>query len=101
MKPPLVLALLAALAACGAPGPPRSTAVLGPDAARCQQQTDNDPAVKAVLVQAPSRSGDPVWQQQLADARRKAVNDCLVAAGVAVRGGVEPVARAHYGLGWY
>ncbi len=109
MKPSLalalVLALLAVLAGCGAPGPPPSAVAqrtaLGPQEARCQQQTDNDPAVKAVLVQAPLMSGDPAWQEQLAQARRKAVDTCLAAAGVAVRGGVQPISRAHYGLGWY
>ena len=57
--------------------------------------------MKAVLVKAPAWSSDPQWQEQLAMARHKAVNDCLVAAGLAPRGGVQPLNRAHYGFGWY
>jgi hypothetical protein len=91
----LALALLAVLAACSA-APPANTAQ-----ARCQQQADNDPAVEAILVEAPAWGADPQWQEKLALARHKSVNDCLVAAGLAPRGGVEPINRAHFGLGWY
>ena len=83
------------LAACSS-APPATTAQ-----ARCQQQVNDDPAVKAILVNAPVMGAEPVWQEQLAQARRKSVNDCLVAAGLAPPGGVEPVSRARYGLGWY
>jgi hypothetical protein len=89
------LAVVLGLVGCS-PAPPADT-VQG----RCQQQADDDPAVKAVLVQATTRSGEPPWQAELAQARHKAVQDCLIAAGVPVRGGVEPVNRAHYGLGLY
>jgi hypothetical protein len=88
--------LLLMLTACGAPPPPATT-VQG----RCEQQTDQDPAVKAVLAQAPARSGEPRWQEELAVARRKSVTDCLAAAGIKQRGGVQPISRAQYGLGWY
>jgi len=92
----LAVALLPLLAACAA-APPTD-----PAHARCQQQADQDPAVQALLVKAPAWSSDPQWQENLAMARRKAANDCLVAAGVApARGGVEPINRTHYGLGWY
>ena len=91
----LALALLPVLAACST-APPATTAQ-----GRCEQQVDQDPAVKAVLVQAPAWSADPGWQELLRLARRKSVNDCLVAAGFAPPGGVEPVNRARFGLGWY
>jgi hypothetical protein len=89
------LVLLPMLIACS-PSPPATT-----PQARCQQQVDSDAAVKALLVQAPARSADPRWQADLADARRQSVTVCLTAAGLAPRGGVEPVARARYGLGWF
>jgi hypothetical protein len=54
-----------------------------------------------MLYDRPGYSGDPVYQQQIAELRRVAVNRCLTAAGVAPPGGVEPVYRAHYGLGWF
>jgi hypothetical protein len=91
----LALALLPVLAACSA-APPATTAQ-----GRCEQQAYQDPAVKALLVKAPAWSGDPGWQEELRLARRKSVNDCLVAAGLAPPGGVQPVARARFGLGWY
>jgi hypothetical protein len=93
----LVASVLVAggLAACSS-APPATTAQ-----ARCQQQVNDDPAVKAILVNAPGMGADPTWREQLAQARRKSVNDCLVAAGLAPPGGVEPVNRARYGLGWY
>ena len=89
------LALLGALAGC-ASQPPADTVQ-----ARCQQQVYNDPGVKALLVQTPNRNMDPQWQWQLEQARHNAVNTCLAANGVAVRGGVQPVSRANYGLGNY
>jgi hypothetical protein len=87
--------MLAMLAACSPP-PPANT----PEA-RCQQQEDQDPNVKALLVQAPVEGQKPEFQQQLVMARRKALNDCLTAQGLAPRGGVEPLQGAHYGLGWF
>jgi hypothetical protein len=95
MKRSIVLALLPVLAACGS-SPPADTAQ-----GRCEQQVNSDPNVKAVLVDAPAWGEDPHWQQQLAQARRKSVNDCLIAAGVTVRGGVQPVDRARFGSGWF
>jgi hypothetical protein len=92
MRPYIVLALLPLLAACARS--PADTPL-----ARCQQQADSTPEVKALLVDAGARGGDPEWQWDLAMARRKAVNDCLAAAGQAPRGGVEPVRRPNYGLG--
>jgi len=89
------LALLPMLIAC-TPSRPATT-----PQARCEQQTDSDPAVKALLIQAPARGADPRWQADLAAARRQSVNACLTAAGLAPRGGVEPVYQAHYGLGWF
>ena len=91
----LALVLLPALVACSK-APPADTAQ-----GRCEQQVNDDPAVKAILVDAPSRGWDPIWQAELNRARRKSVYDCLAAAGVAPRGGVEPVEHAHYGLGWF
>jgi hypothetical protein len=78
-----------------------STPPADPVQARCQQQSYDDPTVKAMLYDRPGYSGDPVYQQQIAELRRVAVNRCLTAAGVAPPGGVEPVYRAHYGLGWF
>jgi len=101
MRPPVmsprVLAALAvcALAACS-PSPPPTT-VQG----RCQQQANDDPAVKAIQVQAPTFGSDPAWQASLQRARRNAVSACLSAAGIAQPGGVEPVGRARYGAGWF
>lgn len=95
MKPILALGLLGLLAACAQPVP------TDPLLARCQQQADNTPEVKAVLVTAPTRAGDPNLQFDLDTARRKAINACLAAAGHAPRGGVEPVRQAHYGFGNY
>jgi hypothetical protein len=69
--------------------------------ARCEQQVYDDPAFKAVFVESSSRGMDPRYREQLAQARRKSINDCLAAQGLARRGGVEPVAGAHYGLGWF
>ena len=95
MKPWIAMAMLAMLAAC-TPSPPADT----PEA-RCQQQEDRDPNVKALLVQSPVEYQHPEFQQQLVMARRKSVHDCLAAQGLAPRGGVEPLQGAHYGLGWY
>lgn len=94
----LAAGMLAAgvLAGCSSPPPPTDTA-----RQRCEWQADKNPAVQKVLQQQALRSGDPAWQEELALARRKAVDACLVAAGVALRGGVQPVSRARYGLGWY
>jgi hypothetical protein len=92
MRPHIALALLPLLAACA--GPPADTPL-----ARCQQQADTTPEVKALLVDAGARGSDPGWQWNLAMARHKAVNDCLAAAGQAPRGGVEPVRRLNYGVG--
>jgi hypothetical protein len=91
----LALALLPVLAACS-PAPPANTVQ-----ARCQQQADNNPTVQALLLEQPARPGNPALQRQIDQARHRAVNECLVAAGAPVRGGVEPVARAHYGFGWF
>jgi hypothetical protein len=100
MNRTLALVLLSAivggvLVACSSK-PPASTVQ-----ARCQAQVDDDPAVKAILVKAPGMGADPGWREELAQARRKSVDDCLSAAGVVVRGGVEPVSRARYGMGWF
>lgn len=92
---PLVIFAAWGLVACSS-APPATTAQ-----GRCEQQVNSDPAVKAVLIDAPTRGADPLWQQQLAVARRTSVNNCLAAQGLAPRGGVEPVAGAYYGLGWF
>ena len=89
----LLLPLL--LMACSS-GPPADTAQ-----ARCTQQTNQDPEVKALMIQQASRIGDPSWQAQLDVARFNAMNACLVALGAAPRGGVEPVIRPAYGLSWF
>lgn len=91
MRSPAIL-LLAVLAGCAAP-PPANT-----PQAQCQQQADKDPAVQALLVQAPVNSQDVIWQTKLSIARRTAVNSCLAAKGLAPRGGVQPVFDAPYGL---
>jgi len=95
VKPWVAVAIPAILAACAAP-PPADT----PEA-RCRQQVNQDPNVKELLVQSPADYQKPEFQQQLEMARRKAVNDCLAAQGLAPRGGVEPLQGAHYGLGWF
>lgn len=97
MKPILGLCLLAALAACAPRPPPPADPLL----ARCQRQADDTKEVRDLLVRAPSRRGDPQFENDLAMARRKAVDACLTGAGHPPRGGVEPVNRAHYGLGYY
>ena len=91
----LGVAVVVGLVGC-APAPPANT-VQG----RCQQQIDSDPAVQAVMLQGPPRGMDVVWQADLGQARRKSYNDCMIAAGAAPPGGVEPVNRARYGTGWY
>jgi hypothetical protein len=91
----VALGAIGVLAGC-APAPPADMAQ-----GRCQLQADKDPAVQELIFQQLANPGEPGIDQQLALARRKAVNACLDAAGVATRGGVEPVSRAHYGLGWY
>lgn len=85
MKSLTALALLALLAGC-APKPPATT----PEG-QCEQQADNAPAVRALLVQSTVDSLDPIWQKNLAKARRQAVSDCMVAKGFPARGGVEPI----------
>ena len=89
------LALVVGLVGCS-PAPPADTA-----RGRCQQQIDSDPAVKAVMVQGVSRGMMPDWQAELARARLTSFNNCMVAAGAAPPGGVEPVDRARYGAGWF
>jgi hypothetical protein len=81
----LAVAMAAMLTGCAA-RPPADT----PEA-RCQQQVDQDPNVKALMVQAPYSNMNLDFQQALMLARRKAVFDCLAAQGLAPRGGVEPV----------
>jgi hypothetical protein len=88
------LAVVVGLVGC-TPAPPADTAQ-----GRCRQQIDSDPAVQAVMVQGVSRGMMPDWQAELALARRVSFNNCMVAAG-GPSGGVEPVVRARYGLGWY
>jgi hypothetical protein len=83
------------LAACSSSPP--ATTLQG----RCEQQAADDPSVKAIQVDAPTRSGDLEWQADLVAARHKAVTACLAAAGIVQRGGVEPVGRLHYGAGWF
>jgi hypothetical protein len=83
------------LVGCAAP-PPATTAQ-----ARCEQQVYDDPAFKAVFVEVSVHKEDPRYQEQLVLARRKSVNNCLVAQGLAPPGGVQPVTGAHYGLGWF
>lgn len=92
---PWTLVVVVGLVGC-TPAPPADTAK-----GRCQQQIDSDPAVKAVMVEGVSRGMDVVWQAELGRARLKSFNDCMVAAGAAPPGGVEPVDKARYGLGWY
>jgi hypothetical protein len=90
-----IVSVVTGLAGC-APAPPADT-VQG----RCQQQVDNDPAVKAVLVQASSTGMSLPWQTALAQARHKSFTDCMVAAGVTRPGGVEPISGTRYPLGLY
>jgi hypothetical protein len=84
-----------ALAACSSSPP--ATTLQG----RCEQQAADDPAVKALQVEAPTRSADLEWQADLVTARRKSVSACLAAGGIVQRGGVESVGRLHYGAGWF
>jgi hypothetical protein len=79
------------LVACSS-APPANTAQ-----GRCEQQVYNDPAFKAVLVDSSTYGTDPRYQEQLA----QAVYNCLAAQGLAPRGGVQPVAGARYGAGWF
>lgn len=90
MSPRTALLLLALLAGCT---PPPATTPQG----QCEQQAEQDPAVHDLLVQSTVSSMDPIWQTKLALARRKAVNACLTAKGLAPRGGVQPVLLAPYG----
>ena len=85
MKPLLALVLLALLPGC-TPPPPATTAQ-----GQCEQQADADPAVHALVVQSTVDSLDPIWQNKLAKARRKAVSDCMAAKGFPQRGGVEAI----------
>ena len=94
MKPWIVVAMPAALAACTPP--PADT----PEA-RCQQQVYQDPNVKALMVQAPYSNMQLDYQEALKLARRKAVYDCLAAQGLAPRGGVEPVNTVYSGTKQY
>jgi hypothetical protein len=89
------LVVVVVLAGC-APGPSADT-VRG----RCELQADKDPAVQTIIFQQLSIRGSPKLAEDLTVARRKAVNSCLTAAGVALPGGVEPVSRARYGFGSY
>ena len=89
------VAVVVGLVGC-TPAPPADTAQ-----GRCQQQIDSDPAVQAVMLQGPPRGMDVTWQADLAVARRTSFNSCMVAAGAAPPGGVQPVDRALYGTGWY
>jgi hypothetical protein len=91
----LLVAVGWGLGAC-ASAPPANTAQ-----ARCEQQVYDDPAYKAVLVDASTYNIDPRFQERLAQARRKSIYNCLVAEGLAPPGGVQPVSRARYGLGWF
>jgi len=91
----VALGVVGVLAGCAAA--PQDSAVQE----RCQFQADKDPAVQELVFQQLARPASPILDQQMAMARRKAVDSCLTAAGVALPGGVEPVSRARYGLGWY
>jgi hypothetical protein len=91
----LALLMVGLLAACSQS--PSPTTAQG----RCEQQADQDPAVKALITEAPLRSGDVVWQSQIAAARRTAVYACLNAQGLAPAGGVQPVHTVEYGSGAY
>lgn len=91
MSPRVSLVLLALLAGCTSP-PPATT-----PQGQCEQQVDQDPAVHALLVQAPVYSYDPIWQTKLSLAQRKALNTCLTVKGLPSRGGVQPVLLAPYG----
>jgi hypothetical protein len=91
----LLVAVAWGLVAC-ASAPPANT-----PQARCEAQVYDDPAFKALYVDAAARNADPRYQEQLALVRRTSVNNCLAAQGLAPPGGVQPVSRALYGLGWF
>ncbi len=91
----VVVLAMVALAGC-TPAPPADTV-----AGRCREQADNDPAVKAVLVQASSTGMGLPWQAELARTRHKSFYDCMVAAGAAPPGGVQAVDSVRYPSGWY
>jgi hypothetical protein len=94
-RPALLLCL--GLAACGLSD--RSLSYRSPadtPLGQCERQADNDPKVKALLLQNFYLVNDPVHDDNLRRARIEATNACLRARGLPVPGGVEPVNRSGY-----
>ena len=100
--PPLALAFVLALAACGddTPAPVPDVPPPGSPAAQaraeCQQQAYDDPTVKEIMRRR-SSSNDVLWRYGLADendAVADATQRCLAQRGLAPRGGVERVKQA-------
>jgi hypothetical protein len=64
---------------------------------QCQRQAEQDPKVKALIMETFNGvNGDPAHFQQLKVARYEATNACLRARGIPVPGGVEPVQKPVY-----
>jgi hypothetical protein len=93
------LAVLLCLAVVGCGWSDRSLRYRAPsdtELGECQRQSDNDPKVKALLLQNFVLVNDPLHDDALRRARIDATNACLRARGLKVPGGVEPVNKSGY-----
>ncbi len=93
------LTLLLCLAAAGCGLSDRSLSYRSPsntELGECERQADNDPKVKALLLQNFYLNVDPPHDQALRRARIEATNACLTARGLKIPGGVEPVNTSGY-----
>jgi hypothetical protein len=93
----LVLLLCLGVAGCGLSD--RSLSYRSPantPLGECERQADNDPKVKALLLQNFYLNVDPPHDQALRRARIDATNACMRAKGLMAPGGVEPVNDSGY-----
>jgi len=87
MKHVLCCLLLALPAGCASYNPQDNS-----PQAFCERQANNNPAVqKLVSQQLTEGGGSPLTAAQIRLAKRRAMQNCLLAKGIAVPGGVEPV----------
>lgn len=86
MRPAYALALAVLLAGCGRAGTLQQQA-----ADACSEQSYKDPTVQRILMIG---AGQPAYladhQLEMDAARHEAEQKCLVARGIAPRGGVQP-----------
>ena len=62
--------------------------------AYCERQANNDPAVQELISQEMGSGGTNIYTDaKIKELKRQALQRCLLAKGVPVRGGVEPVMR--------